>query len=55
MVQIHSHLSPRLSAILQAFFVTFLWSTSWVFIKIGLHGTGVVIVQLKNRTSSKIG
>ncbi len=28
--------SPRLRAILQAFFVTFLWSTSWVLIKIGL-------------------
>lgn len=29
-------ISPRLRAILQALFVTFLWSTSWVFIKIGL-------------------
>ena len=29
-------ISPRLSAILQAVFVTFLWSTSWVLIKIGL-------------------
>jgi drug/metabolite transporter (DMT)-like permease len=29
--------SPRLSAILQAIFVTFLWSTSWVLIKIGLR------------------
>jgi drug/metabolite transporter (DMT)-like permease len=28
--------SPRVIAILQALFVTFLWSTSWVFIKIGL-------------------
>lgn len=28
--------SPRLLAILQAVFVTFLWSTSWVLIKIGL-------------------
>jgi drug/metabolite transporter (DMT)-like permease len=28
----------RLSAILQAVFVTFLWSTSWVLIKIGLRG-----------------
>jgi drug/metabolite transporter (DMT)-like permease len=28
--------SPRSIAILQALFVTFLWSTSWVFIKIGL-------------------
>ena len=30
--------SPRLIAILQAVFVTFLWSTSWVLIKIGLRG-----------------
>jgi drug/metabolite transporter (DMT)-like permease len=30
--------SPRLTAILQAAFVTFLWSTSWVLIKIGLRG-----------------
>src|SRR5512140_1409827 len=30
--------SSRLAAILQAAFVTFLWSTSWVFIKIGLRG-----------------
>ena len=28
--------SPHLRAVLQALFVTFLWSTSWVFIKIGL-------------------
>ncbi len=28
---------PRLCAILQALFVTFLWSTSWVLIKIGLQ------------------
>jgi drug/metabolite transporter (DMT)-like permease len=28
--------SPHLSAVLQALFVTFLWSTSWVLIKIGL-------------------
>jgi drug/metabolite transporter (DMT)-like permease len=28
---------PRLGAILQALFVTFLWSTSWVLIKIGLE------------------
>jgi len=34
----HSGSSPRLSAILQAIFVTFLWSTSWVLIKIGLRG-----------------
>ena len=30
--------SPRLIAILQAVLVTFLWSTSWVLIKIGLRG-----------------
>jgi len=30
--------SQRLSAILHAVFVTFLWSTSWVLIKIGLRG-----------------
>jgi drug/metabolite transporter (DMT)-like permease len=29
--------SPRLKAILLAIFVTFLWSTSWVLIKIGLR------------------
>ena len=29
--------SPRVRAILQALFVTFLWSTSWVFIKLGLQ------------------
>ncbi len=29
--------SPHLRAVLQALFVTFLWSTSWVFIKIGLE------------------
>jgi drug/metabolite transporter (DMT)-like permease len=29
--------SPRLRAILQALFVTFLWSTSWVLIKYALH------------------
>ena len=28
--------SPHARAVLQAFFVTFLWSTSWVLIKIGL-------------------
>jgi drug/metabolite transporter (DMT)-like permease len=28
--------SPRVRAIAQALFVTFLWSTSWVFIKSGL-------------------
>ncbi len=32
-----STLSPRVRAILQALFVTFLWSTSWVFIKFGLQ------------------
>lgn len=31
-----SKLSPRLTAVLQALFVTFLWSTSWVIIKSGL-------------------
>ncbi len=30
------HLSPRGRAVIQALFVTFLWSTSWVLIKIGL-------------------
>ena len=34
----HPKTSPRLTAILQAVFVTFLWSTSWVLIKIGLRG-----------------
>jgi drug/metabolite transporter (DMT)-like permease len=29
--------TPRVRAILQALLVTFLWSTSWVFIKIGLE------------------
>lgn len=29
--------SPHLAAVLQALFVTFLWSTSWVLIKIGLR------------------
>lgn len=29
--------SPHLRAVLQAFLVTFLWSTSWVLIKIGLR------------------
>lgn len=32
-----SRLSPHARAILQALFVTFLWSTSWVFIKFGLE------------------
>lgn len=32
-----STLSPRVRAILQALLVTFLWSTSWVFIKFGLQ------------------
>lgn len=31
------NLSPHYRAVLQALFVTFLWSTSWVFIKIGLQ------------------
>lgn len=30
-------LSPHLRAVLQALFVTFLWATSWVLIKIGLR------------------
>ncbi|HET7012235.1 MAG TPA: DMT family transporter [Anaerolineales bacterium] len=30
-------MSPRLIAVLQAVFVTFLWSTSWVLIKVGLQ------------------
>lgn len=29
--------APRLRAVLQALFVTFLWSTSWVLIKVGLQ------------------
>ena len=29
--------TPRVRAIIQALFVTFLWSTSWVLIKIGLE------------------
>ena len=29
-------LSPHLTAVLQALLVTFLWSTSWVLIKVGL-------------------
>jgi drug/metabolite transporter (DMT)-like permease len=33
-----SRLSSRSTIILQAVFVTFLWSTSWVLIKIGLRG-----------------
>ncbi len=32
-----SRFSPHLIAILQALLVTFLWSLSWVFIKIGLR------------------
>jgi drug/metabolite transporter (DMT)-like permease len=31
------HKSPHLRAVVQALFVTFLWSTSWVLIKIGLE------------------
>lgn len=30
-------LSPHASAVIQALFVTFLWSTSWVIIKVGLR------------------
>jgi drug/metabolite transporter (DMT)-like permease len=29
--------SPKVRAVIQAFFVTFLWSSSWVLIKFGLH------------------
>ncbi|MEZ4516648.1 MAG: EamA family transporter [Chloroflexota bacterium] len=29
-------LSPHTRAVLQALLVTFLWSTSWVFIKLGI-------------------
>ncbi|MBZ0320227.1 MAG: DMT family transporter [Anaerolineae bacterium] len=32
----HFSFSPRTTALLKALFVTFLWSTSWVLIKIGL-------------------
>ena len=32
----NKNISPHLIAVLQAVFVTFLWSTSWVLIKIGL-------------------
>jgi drug/metabolite transporter (DMT)-like permease len=32
-----SNLSPHSRAVLLALFVTFLWSTSWVFIKFGLN------------------
>ena len=31
-----SKISPHFGAVLQALLVTFLWSTSWVFIKFGL-------------------
>jgi drug/metabolite transporter (DMT)-like permease len=31
-------MSPRVSALVQALFVTFIWSASWVLIKIGLEG-----------------
>lgn len=34
-----SNISPRLKAILTAIFVTILWSTSWVLIKIGLRNS----------------
>jgi drug/metabolite transporter (DMT)-like permease len=33
----HKKLNPHLTAVLQALLVTFLWSTSWVLIKIGLQ------------------
>ena len=32
-----TNLSPHFRAVLQALFVTFLWSTSWVLVKIGLE------------------
>ncbi|HVK62542.1 MAG TPA: DMT family transporter [Bdellovibrionales bacterium] len=31
-------MSPHLKSVLQALFVTLLWSSSWVFIKVGLQG-----------------
>lgn len=34
---VQKRLNPHITAVLQAFFVTFLWSTSWVLIKIGLQ------------------
>ncbi len=34
---VHKKLNPHLTAVLQALLVTFLWSTSWVLIKIGLQ------------------
>lgn len=34
---VRRRISPHLTAVLQALFVTFLWSTSWVLIKIGLQ------------------
>jgi drug/metabolite transporter (DMT)-like permease len=34
---VHIKLNPHNTAVLQALFVTFLWSTSWVLIKIGLQ------------------
>lgn len=40
-VQLTTH-SPRTWAALQALFVTFLWSTSWVLIKIGLNDIPVL-------------
>ena len=36
------HISPHAKAVLQALFVTFLWSTSWVFIKFGLTNIPVL-------------
>lgn len=35
------HLSPHVRAVLQALFITFLWSTSWVLIKIGLNDENI--------------
>lgn len=36
LLPLNKTLSPHLKAVLQAFFVTLLWSSSWVLIKIGL-------------------
>jgi drug/metabolite transporter (DMT)-like permease len=37
-IMLHKRASPRLTAVLLAVFVTVLWSSSWVLIKIGLRG-----------------
>ena len=36
-IVVRKNISPHLTAVLQALFVTFLWSTSWVLIKFGLQ------------------